>query len=93
MKILAFSIYDAAAEAYLPPMFLDTKGMAIRSFADAVNEEGHQFGRHAADYTLFHIGFFDQSNGKLDALVTPDSLGVALQFVVAPVSPPVALEA
>lgn len=92
MKILAFSIYDAAAEAFLPPMFLETKGMAIRSFADAVNEEGHQFGRHAGDYTLFHIGSFEQSTGKLEALNTPDSMGVALQFVVA-VAPSVALEA
>lgn len=90
--LLAFAIYDAAAAAYLSPMFLDTKGMAIRSFADAVNQEDSAFGRHAADYTLFHIGSFDQRTGQLEAC-TPDSLGNALQFVVLPSSAPVALEA
>ncbi len=81
MKMIAFAIYDAAAEAYLPPMFLDTKGMAIRSFQDAVNDENSAFSRHAADYTLFHVGFFDMSSGLLEA-VTPDQMGNALQYVV-----------
>jgi len=90
--LLAFSIFDAAAEAFLPPMFMDTKGMAIRSFADAVNQEGTPFCLHAADYTLFHVGTFDQSTGELRS-VTPDSMGNALRFVVSPVDAPMALEA
>ncbi len=81
MKLMVFSIHDAAAEAYLPPMFFPTKGMAIRTFADAVNEEGSQFGRHAADYTLFYIGLFDESMGMMEPM-TPDSMGNALQFLV-----------
>lgn len=80
MKLLAFSIYDAAAEAFLAPSFVPTKGMAMRSFADAVNEEGHQFGRHAADYTLFHVGFFHEDKGNLVAIV-PDSMGNAVTFL------------
>ncbi len=81
MIVLAFSVFDAAAEAYMPPTFMQTKGQAIRSFADAVNEEGSAFGRHAADYTLFHVGMFDEQTGSLKPLATPDSLGNALQFV------------
>ncbi len=81
LKLLVFSIYDGAAEAFLAPIFELTRGMAVRSFSDAVNEEGHQFGRHAADYTLFHIGYFHQSSGELEA-ITPDSMGNALQYVV-----------
>ncbi len=85
MKLFAFAIFDAAAEAYLPPFFFGTKGTAIRSFADAVNEEGTPFALHAADYTLFHIGFFDQASGELEATLA-DSLGNALQYVVKPVA-------
>ncbi len=81
MILLVFSVYDAAAEAYLEPMFFGTKGMAVRSFSDAINAEDHAFGRHAADFTLFHIGMFDQSSGVLKALDTPDSLGVAVQYL------------
>lgn len=78
MRMLVFAVYDAAAEAYLPPIFFDTKGQAIRSFVDACNAEDHMFRRHADDYTLFHIGFYDPGDGKLESLATPDSLGVAL---------------
>ncbi len=81
MRMLVFAVYDAAAEAYLAPMFFDTKGQCLRVFIDAVNAEDHAFARHAADYTLFHIGFYDPRSGLLEALSTPDSLGVALQFV------------
>ncbi len=84
MKVLVFAVFDAAAEAYLTPMFFETKGMAIRAFVDACNGEDHAFGRHAADYTLFHIGFFDPSKGILESLSTPDSLGLALQYIERP---------
>lgn len=58
MKQFVFAVFDAAAEAYLMPIFYDTKGMAIRAFAEACNTDDHMFARHGDDYTLFHIGFF-----------------------------------
>ncbi len=81
MKLLVFAVFDAAAEAYLSPMFFDTKGQALRVFSDACNDVEHMFHRHADDYTLFHIGFYDPNKGLLESLATPDSLGIALQFV------------
>ncbi len=81
MNVLVFAVFDAAVEAFLTPMFFETKGAAIRAFSDACNGEGHQFRAHAADYTLFHIGMYDPVKGLLTALSTPDSLGIALQFV------------
>ncbi len=83
MKVLVFAVFDAAAEAFLTPMFFDTKGMAVRAFSIACNSEDHMFAKHADDYTLFHIGFFDPVKGFLTALETPDSLGLALQYVEA----------
>ncbi len=84
MTVLVFAVFDAAAEAFLTPMFFDTKGMALRAFVDACNSEGHMFRLHADDYTLFHIGFFYPDKGLLEAMSTPDSLGVALQFIERP---------
>lgn len=81
MRVFIFAVFDAAAEAFLTPIFFQTKGMAIRAFEVACNTEGHDFADHAADYTLFHIGFYDPSDGVLQSLPTPDSMGVALQFV------------
>ncbi len=91
MNLLAFYIFDAAAEAFLPPMFFPTKGMAIRTFADGVNQEDSQFSRHAADYTLFHVGVFHQLSGELEPCA-PDSMGNAVQFVVKDPYPQLPLE-
>lgn len=92
MILLAFSVYDAAAEAYMPPTFMQTKGQAVRSFADAINEEGHAFARHAEDYTLFHVGMFDESKGELRPMA-PDSLGNAVTFIQRPDFMPLSKEA
>jgi len=66
MKLLAFTVYDSKAEAYLRPYFAETKGLAMRAFRDAVNDPQHEMHRHAEDYTLFHIGSFDPMTGSLE---------------------------
>lgn len=80
MLIKAFSVFDSKAEAYLQPFFATTVGMAMRSFGDAVKDEGHQFHKHAADYTLFQIGGFDDDKGVLSS-VTHVNLGCALEYL------------
>lgn len=79
MKLLGFAVFDQKAEAFLRPFFAETKGLAIRSFRDAVNDPAHEMCRHAADYTLFHIGSFNQANGEFE-VQRPVSLGNALTF-------------
>ncbi len=82
MKLLAFAIHDSKAEAFLRPFFDMTKGSAVRSFADTVNEDGHPMNKHAEDYTLFHVGEFDQDMGKF-VPAEPVSLGNAMVFKIA----------
>lgn len=79
MKLGIYTVHDAATMAYMQPFFARANGEALRSFASAVNEEGHSFNRHAADYTLFRIGEYDDSTGKIDACA-PVSLGSALEY-------------
>lgn len=62
MHLEIFSIYDQKAEAHLPPFFLPTKAMAIRTFKDCVNNPEHAFGRNPGDYTLFHLGHWDDED-------------------------------
>lgn len=69
-----FSIYDSKAKAYLPPFIMHQAGMAIRVFADCLNDPGHQFAKNAGDYTLFHIGSYDDNTGK----VLPEKSNVSL---------------
>lgn len=59
MRYEVFAVLDAIAGAFLPPMFMRSRGEAIRSFADACNSSDHQFARHANDYVLFSLGQWD----------------------------------
>lgn len=76
-----FTVYDDKSEAYLQPFFLQTIGQAIRAFTDCANDPNHQFGRHPADYTLFELGSFDDSNAGFALYDTPKNIGKALEFV------------
>lgn len=75
-----FAIYDSKAQAYLQPFFARTNGLAVRMFETAAKEEGNNFNKHAADYTLFEIGEWDEHKGEVEALNHFNNLGTALEY-------------
>lgn len=77
---LIFAVHDIKAEAYLPPFFLHTAGMAKRVFADCCNDSNHQWGRNPHDYTLFHLGAFNDSNASITLENAPKSLGNGVEY-------------
>lgn len=81
MKLQVFAIFDSKAEAFIQPWFSQTIGTAIRSFEQAVNEDGHHFQKFSGDYTLFHLGDFDQVKGNFTQLKSPTNLGLAITFM------------
>lgn len=92
-----FTVYDSAAEFYLPPFFVPTTGIAIRAFEDCINSDDHQFGKHPDHYTLFYLGEFSDQDATFD-LHSPRSCGNGVEFVkpnepgepdVAPPNPPI----
>jgi len=66
-----FSVFDLKAGAYMQPFFAPTRGVAVRSFSDAVLSESHEFAKHAEDYALFEVGEFDQVEGVVKATTPP----------------------
>jgi len=84
MRHKVFAVYDSKAEAYLQPFFSFTAGQATRSFSDAVQDSGHQFHKHAADYTLFEIGVYHDETGKLIAHEAHTNLGCAVEYLGKP---------
>lgn len=78
-SLQCFAVYDVKAEAYLRPFFSETRGLAVRSFGDVVNDPSHEFCKHAEDYTLFAVGIFDTEKGSFVSKV--ESLGNALTFM------------
>lgn len=65
MKTSIFSVFDSKLAVYNTPFFMQREQAAIRSFTDAVNDPQTTLNKHPEDYTLFHIGDFDDDTGEL----------------------------
>ena len=75
-----FSLYDSAVGAYNVPMFLRSRGEAIRSFQAAANEGDSNISKWPDQYTLFEIGTYDDASARVEMYAAPESLGTALQY-------------
>lgn len=82
MKLLVFSVYDKAVGAYLQPFFCRSKGEALRSFADACNDEKNNFNKHASDFLLVSLGEYDDAAGTFEC-VDPVRVISAVECLVA----------
>lgn len=80
MKI--FSVFDSKAEAYMMPFFQQSRGQAIRMFTDTVNDKESLLNKHAADFTLFEIADFDDSNAAITPYPNNHNLGCAIEFLM-----------
>ncbi len=65
MKLNAYTIYDVASGVYMRPFFSQADGQAIRSFKDISTDADHEIGKHPEDYTLYRIGTFNDTTGKM----------------------------
>lgn len=80
MILQMFVTFDSKAEAYLPPFFVQSRGQALRSFEDTVNDTSTLLNKHPGDFTLFHAGTYDDQKG----IVTSErhsNLGKAIEFL------------
>ncbi len=66
MKLNAYTIYDVASGVYMRPFFSQADGQAIRGFKDIATDADHEVGKHPEDYTLYRIGSFNDTSGKMD---------------------------
>ncbi len=80
MNQRVFSIFDSKADAFLQPFFATTKGVAIRQFSGAVNQDGHELNKYTEDYTLFELGDFNEKNGLLQPHESPRSVCLAIDI-------------
>ena len=81
MKNQIFSVYDSKANLYMSPFYQNTVGQARRVFSDIINNPQHQFSKNPEDYTLFHLGEYNDITAKFDLLDTPTSLQLGLEIV------------
>lgn len=64
MKYLAFSIFDAKAVAFSQPFYASNNAVAIRMYAQVVNDPGSVVSKNPEDFTLFGVGEFDDASGE-----------------------------
>lgn len=81
MILNIFSVFDSKAEAFMSPFFMNSKGSAIRAFTEISHDKTHAFGKNPEDFTLFHLGSWNDSSASFDLLATPASLGLAIEFI------------
>lgn len=88
MVLQIFSVFDSKVGAYLPPIFMRSRGEALRMFEAAVRDGNHDFAKFSSDYTLFHLGSFDDSTGLVETFNGAHvSLGKAIEFVKDNITP------
>lgn len=79
MKLNIYTVFDSAANAYLPPFTTSADGLARRAFSDSINDPNHHFHNHPMDYTLYNIGEFDDSCGLIKP-ADPITLGNGIEY-------------
>lgn len=85
MKHIIVAIFDSKAESYGLPHVVRTAEMGMRNFEAAVRHEGSDFNRFPDDYTLHHLGTFDDETGEITPVqgITCLVTGTALRIRIA----------
>lgn len=76
-----FSVFDSKTGAYLKPFHEATIPSCIRSFTDACKDPESTFSKYPEDFTLFHLGHFDDQNAEFTMLQAHVPLGKAIDFI------------
>lgn len=83
MILNVYSVFDSKLATFERPFYMISDAAAIRSFSDAVNEPNdmtRHWNRHPEDYSLFHLGKFNDLVGEFE-IVKPVSLVTASSLV------------
>lgn len=76
-KLIVCSVYDSKVKAYARPFFQKTVGEALRSFTAVVNDETTDLYKYSEDFSLMHLGEWDEETGHFESLNVPINLGLA----------------
>lgn len=65
MMTMCFSVFDTKAAVFGTPFFMPREAMAIRSFEDLTNDGKSLVFNHPEDFSLYHVGDFDDDSGEM----------------------------
>lgn len=81
MILEVFAVYDSKVATFGPPFMSNHINEAKRGFREAVNNPQTQLRKYPEDYSLMHLGSFDNQTGKYTNLTAPESLGLAASYL------------
>ena len=75
--LVVVSVFDGAAQAFGRPIFVPSKGVAMRSFSDEINRAApdNQMYQHPEDFELYELCEFDEESGEF----TPSTCKVLMR--------------
>lgn len=74
-----YAVYDNKAKAWLDPFVSINNAVAQRHFANGANQEGTQLNKNPEDYTLYHVGTWNDDTGECEK-VDKENLGMAADY-------------
>lgn len=75
-----YSVFDAAANAFMPPFALRADAEAKRSFGQACCDPDHMFSKARVDYSLWLIGEFSELSALVEPVTPPVMVAKAVEF-------------
>lgn len=76
-----YAVRDVKADAFGAPMSISTKGLALRSFADACVDKNSELAKYPADYMLYELGEYEPNSGKIVSHEIPVFVASATEMV------------
>jgi len=75
-----YAIYDSKAKVYNVPFAMINHGVALRASKDMANDPKSQTSKTPEDFTLFHIGTYDDEFAKITVLDKQDCIAKFIQL-------------
>lgn len=84
MILNIFSIFDEKAQAFSRPVLFNALGQALRSFSDLAKDKTTDIASHPEDFSLYHIGEFDDADAQIKSYPQPRLIARAAEFFLPP---------
>lgn len=74
VKIQLYAIHDAKLKAFSPPFPAQNADFATRAFTQQCQDQNNPMSQYPFDYSLFHIGTYDEDTGITTTVAPPEHL-------------------
>lgn len=81
MILQVMVVYDSKARAFMLPFYVTTVEVGQRAFSEGANTADHQLCKAPNDFTLFHLGSYNDDKAEFSFLPNRIDLGLAVNYV------------